>query len=177
MLAFWLLLGLAFSVKTDKRRRAILRGGTLDITWSDCGNGLTHGTVSDLQPTQMIQGQKTDLKGSGTIDEAVQDGNYEIKMNAGFVKLDWTGDLCQPKTFNLPLNMGTVVFGGMSCPLAAGAVTVPMSITLSNSLPPSLAKANIHMTASSKNGDNLLCLDMNTKPAMMDHIPPTPKDG
>merc|ERR1712050_689874 len=77
-------------------------GGTLKLNWKDCGDSSTHGKVTGLTPDTLTLGQKTTTTGTGTIDEAVTGGSFNIKVNAGILKQTFTGDICAQKTFNLP---------------------------------------------------------------------------
>merc|ERR1712151_1416489 len=106
-------------------------GGAVAITWEDCGDSTTHGKVTDLQPLSFNIGEAVTLTGTGSLDENVNGGSFKIHMEAaGLIKEDWTGDICEAKTFNLPLALGTVTWGGMTY---------------------------VSASATSDTGDNLLC--------------------
>merc|ERR1719213_1089314 len=99
-------------------------GGKLAVTWEDCGDATTHGHITDLQPTEITIGQDGTLTGTGTIDEKLTDGSFTIKVTADLgIKETYTGKACEAKTFNLPLNLGTVSWGGLACPVAPGKLT------------------------------------------------------
>merc|ERR1712232_995743 len=140
-------------------------GGTLKITWSDCGDSSTHAKVTGVKPDTITMGQSTKITGSGTVDEQVTGGSFEISAKAGPITQKYSGDLCQAKTFNLPLGLGSVKWDGMKCPVAKGSADVPMDIQLSGAIPAGLAKAKISATAKTSSGDKLLCLNINTAPA------------
>merc|ERR1712203_479329 len=112
-------------------------------------------------------GQETDITGTGTVDEDVTGGSFVAKVTAaGVVHDTLTGDICAAKTFQikvLGIKVGTVVWKGMACPIAAGAASVPMQVTLASALPASLATTNVALTASPTGGDKLVCLDVNLK--------------
>merc|ERR1712211_203969 len=94
-----------------------VEGGAVAITWEDCGDSTTHGKVTDLQPLSFNIGEAVTLTGTGSLDEDVKGGNFKIHMEAaGLIKEDWTGDICEAKTFKLPLALGTVTWGGMTFP-------------------------------------------------------------
>lgn len=105
------------------------------------------------------------MTGTGNIDEAVTGGSFEIDLQASIIKKTYTGDICQAKTFDMPMGLGSVTWNGMKCPLAAGAQNVGTSIMISGSLPASMAKAAIQIKATGANGDSLLCMKMTTAPA------------
>merc|ERR1712190_429493 len=60
--------------------------------------------------------------------------------------------------------MGSVKFNGMSCPVAKGDEALSMDITMSSLIPTSMAAATIKVTAKDTNGQEILCLNLNTKP-------------
>jgi hypothetical protein len=144
-------------------------GGTLKLTWSDCGDSSTHAKVTGLTPDTLTLGQLTTVSGTGTLDEAVTGGTFEIDVKAGggIVHQKFLGDTCQDKTFKLPLGVGSVKWYAMACPLAKGSTGVKMDITLSGSIPPSLARAAIQATAKTSAGDKLLCMTVTTAPEML----------
>ena len=134
-------------------------GGVMDVTWTDCGDSSTHGRITDLQPTQITIGQDGTLIGTGTLDEELTGGTFTMKLSASLgIKETYTGKACEAKTFKLPLNLGTVSWGGLDCPVAAGPVTNKISFTLSSLVPPSLATADIQASALDMNGEPALCV-------------------
>jgi hypothetical protein len=135
-------------------------GGTLKITWSDCGDASTHGKITDLEPTSIEIGSSSTMTGTGTLDEDVSGGTFEIDMTASIISQTWTGDICEAKTFTLPLNMGTVTWQGLDCPVSTGTVTVPIGFQMSSAIPASLASADVSAKGTSTNGDKLLCMDV-----------------
>jgi hypothetical protein len=156
----------ALAVLGSVAAESFVTGGTLKLNWKDCGDASTHGKVTGLVPDSLTLGQKTTATGSGTVDEAVTGGAFEIHMKAGIISKSWTGDMCSAKTFTLPLGAGTITWDGMKCPLAAGSTSVGTDITMSSALPSSLAKATIQITATATSGDKLLCLEIDTLPEM-----------
>jgi len=134
-------------------------GGNLKLAWKDCG--AAHGKISGLTPDTLPLGTKTTATGTGTVDEAVSAGTFEIDLKASIISQTYKGDVCAPKSFSLPLGTGTIAWDGLKCPVAAGAVSVPMDITLGASLPGALQ--SVEMTI--KSGD-LLCMQINTSPAL-----------
>jgi hypothetical protein len=66
---------------------------------------------------------------------------------------------------SLPFGLGSVKWEGISCPHSAGAISIPITLTLSANIPASLAHTTMSATAVSSNGDNLVCLDTSTGPA------------
>merc|ERR1712166_280687 len=63
-----------------------VEGGTLGLTWKDCGDASTKAKISGLTPTSLTLGQKTTVTGSGSMTEGVHDGNHgpPIRGLAGY---------------------------------------------------------------------------------------------
>merc|ERR1712232_1541787 len=140
-------------------------GGTLKITWKDCGDASTHAKVTGVKPDTITMGKTNTVTGSGTTDEAVTGGTFIIQAKAGPITQKYSGDICQAKEFKLPLGLGSVKWDGMACPIAKGATDVKLDITLSAAIPASLAKATVSASATTSSGDKLLCVALKTAPA------------
>jgi tripeptidyl-peptidase-1 len=125
-----------------------------------------------VSPDSITLGTKTTVTGSGTLDEGAAGGTFEVTIKAGIIDKTFTGDMCTPKTFTLPLGTGSVTWNGLKCPVASGAVSASLDVLLAKALPASLAEATITMTATAGNGDKLLCLDIKTAPAASTVIHP-----
>jgi cathepsin F len=143
---------------------SFVQGGTLSLDWKDCGDASTKGKVSGLAPTSLTLGQKTRVTGSGSVAEDVSAGKIAISLKASIISKTYSGDVCTAQTFTLPLGVGSITYDGVKCPLAAGAVDVPVDILLSSALPSSLATAAITISATSTSGDKLLCMAITTAP-------------
>merc|ERR1712050_236465 len=111
-------------------------GGQVKLGWTDCGSA--HGKAMGLSPDTITLGATTSVIGSVSVDEVVSGGSFEVDLKAGIINQKYTGDICAPKSFSLPLGTGTIGWKGLNCPQAAGAVSIPMDILLSGSLPPFL---------------------------------------
>merc|ERR1739845_69085 len=150
-------------VNTAKQAELEVAGSTLAVTWADCGDADTHAKVSDLQPSSIETGSATTITGTGDVDEAVNGAQFAMDIKASGVTLkSCSGDASQDVACQLPLGAGSVTLKGLSFPLSAGTVSIPVEASLSALIPPSLAKTNIHVTATSDTGDKLFCLDVNT---------------
>lgn len=141
-----------------------MQGGTLTLTWKDCGDASTHGKVTGLTPDSLALGTATTVTGSGNVDEAVTDGSFTITVKAGLLDKKFSGDICTAQTFDLPLGSGSITWDGMKCPLAVGPATVPTEIKMAQQLPASLLKAQITISAKDSAGGNLLCMEIDTAP-------------
>merc|ERR1719453_2669748 len=125
-----------------------MAGGTLSITWQDCGDANTHGKATDVEPSTVDLGTETQMTGTGTLDKTVSGGTYDIEAKAaGIIDQHFTGNNCEAKTFNLPLGVGSISWDGLTCPQAAGDMSIGFKVQLSATIPASLAKATIAMTA------------------------------
>ena len=141
-----------------------VQGGTLDLTWKDCGDASTKAKISGLVPASLTLGQKTTVTGTGKITEGVSDGKIAVSLKASIISKSYSGDVCTAQTFTLPLGVGSIQYDGIKCPLAAGVVSVPVEVMLSSALPSSLAKADITVSATSTSGDKLFCMGITTAP-------------
>jgi hypothetical protein len=136
--------------------------GAINLAISDCGGGATHGTVTGISPSSINTGSTTTVHGFGKVDTEVTSGNYKFTVKALGVTLQTcSGDLCSPAQCDLPQGTGSIKFGGVSCPLAAGDVDLAMDVTVSAAIPSSLAVLEMQLDA----GD-LLCAKINTSPAL-----------
>jgi hypothetical protein len=146
-----------------------LAGGTVSITWSDCGTASTHGKATDVEPSTVNLGTETQMTGSGTTDKAVSGGTYDMEAKAaGIIDQHFTGNNCEAKTFNLPLGVGSISWDGLACPVAAGDLSIGFKVELSSAIPASLAKATIAMRAVDQDSEDLLCVDVQTQAADSD---------
>merc|ERR1719453_1591009 len=143
----------------------LVQGGRLKLNWEDCG--ATHGKVTGLSPTTLALGQETAVTGSGNVDQAVTGGKFslEVKAGGGIVHKTFNGNICEASTFNLPVGAGSITWDGLSCPVAAGEVSVGTKIKMAGALPASLARAAITIKGSGADGADLLCMGIETEPA------------
>jgi len=126
----------------------------------------THGHITSLTPNSVVLGSKTSLAGKGSVDEVIQGATYTIDAKAlGVSVFKHTGDACKPETITLPAGAGTIDMKGFACPLSAGNVELDLDLTLSSSIPASLARVTIELTATTSTGDKALCVQIKTSPA------------
>jgi len=143
---------------------AVAEGSTsLKLAFSDCG--AAHGKITGLTPDTLPLGSKTTATGSGTVDKAVSGGTFEMDLKASIISQTFKGDLCSAKSFNLPLGTGSIQWDGLKCPVAAGAISVPVDITLSANLPSALQSVDLKVSGADSSGAALLCMDIKTSPA------------
>merc|ERR1711937_208063 len=120
--------------------------------------------VTDLQPTTISTGTTETLTGTGTVDETVSSAHFSATVKAAGVKLtSCEGDGTADITCKLPLGAGSIVVKKVNYPLAAGQVEIPVDVTTSSLIPPSLAKVDVHIAATEQNGEDVICLDVHTE--------------
>jgi len=139
-----------------------VQGGTLKLTFKDCGDTSYHGKVTGLSPSDLKIGSKTHVTGSGTVDEQVTGGAFTISAKFGGITENWSGDVCQAKTFHLPLGLGAITWDAIKCPQAKGSVDVGVDVQLSSMIPSSMAAGTIEIKATGASKENLLCMDIQT---------------
>merc|ERR1712070_1044235 len=76
-----------------------------------------------------------------------------------------TGDVCGASSCALPANTGSVDFRGLTCPQAAGDVSLDFDVTISKFVPSSLQTLEMDITAQGSAG-KLMCAKINTSPAL-----------
>jgi C1A family cysteine protease len=141
--------------------------GTVNLALSDCGDSSTHGHITSLSPTTLTLGANTTLVGKGSVDEASQGMTYKVVAKAlfGITVFSHTGDACKPETLTLPGGVGTVNMKGFNCPISAGDLELDLGLTLSSSIPASLARTTIEVSATATSGDKVICAQIKTTPA------------
>jgi len=135
---------------------------TLGITFQDCGDSTTHGKISDLQPLSITSGVENSLTGTGSLDKSITGGAFDMHVTAGggLINKHYTGDVCESKTFSLPLGLGTMSWGGLACPQATGDVAVVLKVKLSSNLPASLATSDVALTATDQDSESAICANV-----------------
>jgi len=142
-----------------------VQGGTLKLGWKDCGDSSYHGKVTSLTPSTLTIGANTRVVGSGNVDEEVTAGSFTITSKAMVGPAEhFSGDVCKPKTFKLPLGLATIIWDGLKCPVAKGPADVSVNVKLAASIPAKLARTTIDLKATSSSGHNLICMGMTTAP-------------
>jgi len=141
--------------------------GIIKLAYNDCGDATTRGKFTSLSPTTVTLGQKTTLKGKGSLDEAVSGAGYTVDAYGPFnVHLfSHFGDACKADTIKLPMGTGTIDFHGLKCPVAKGAIELDLDLNLAGSIPASLAKTKIDLKAKTNKGEKALCAEIHTSAA------------
>merc|ERR1719230_1856365 len=96
--------------------------GDLKLTWQDCGDASTPGSLTTGQTASMV--------GTGNLDEDVAGASFDVEMNGVIHLLSCKGDASQSKTCNLPLGAGKLTFNAMTFPIKKGQVQVKVDLTL-----------------------------------------------
>jgi len=143
----------------------VVAGGTLGVTWSDCG--AKHAVVSDMQPLSIATGGTTTITGSGEVDEDVTSAHFTATVKALGVKISsCSGDGTKDITCKLPAGAGSIVVKALSFPIKAGTVKIPVDVSTKSIIPASLEKVDVHIEATEQNSESVICLDVHTKKAM-----------
>jgi len=142
---------------------------TIDITWKDCGTSATHAHVLKLttDPDPPVLGQLTKMTGSGTLDEQLTSGQYEVKVKVGpFTAVDHKDNVCGDTHFDmtvLGVKVGSIVVHGPKCPLAAGNLTLGIDMTLTDKVPAGVGSATVTMSGTDQNSAPLVCMTLDAK--------------
>jgi len=135
-------------------------GGTLKLTWEDCGDSSTHGKTDDVQPSEITIGEDATIVGTGSTDKQIDSGSFEMKLTASMgIKKTYEGKICEAQTFDMPLGIGTVSWAGMDCPVAVGPSEVKVGVHMASVLPARLAKADLALTALDQDGEQAVCVN------------------
>merc|ERR1711881_121597 len=153
------------SIASSPVNEDFVQGGTLKLGWKDCGDSSYHAKVTSLTPSTLTIGAKTHVVGQGNVDESVTAGSLTISSKAMVGPAEHlSGDVCKPKTFNLPMGLATITWDGLKCPVAKGQADVGVNVKLAASIPAKLARTTIDLKATSSSGHNLICMQMTTAP-------------
>merc|ERR1712139_564377 len=57
---------------------------------------------------------------------------------------------------------GSITVPALPFPLKAGTLNLPVKVSTSEAIPPSLASVDIHLTGDDQNGESAICLDAHT---------------
>merc|ERR1712048_526578 len=110
------------------------------------------------EPSEVLVGQDTTITGSGSTDKQITSGTFEMDLAASMgIKKTYTGKICEPASFEMRLNIGTVSWAGMDCPVAVGPSKVVLGVKLASILPAALAKADLSLTALDQDGEQAVC--------------------
>lgn len=155
----------AFACATTSTQ-AHVEGGTLALTYKDCGDASTHAKITGLSPSIATIGKATKIAGTGSLDEDIPDGTFTMStaLSAGVPLLDCMGDASVKKKCNFPLGAASITFDGVKFPIKAGTQEINVDLYLSWILLPfgGLVKTTTQIKAVSKNGDKIFCIKVIT---------------
>lgn len=151
-------------VYTKKSPDSHIGVGILDVTWSDCGGDDALVTVDSLTPSQIKQGQQTTFIGKGPLPVDIEEDDIEFTMKLKVQLIDCNGSAASGKKCNLPLNLGYMEFKGIPSPVPAGDTAISVDMKLSNLIPSAIVDSTTHVTAKTKSGENVFCLNVLTTP-------------
>jgi hypothetical protein len=148
-------------------------GGTLKLTWTNCGSGAS-ATITDLSPTTLQLGTTTSIGGTGKLTKDVTGGTWTMSMTGvGGVNLikGCSGDASTPKTCKIglgPISIGSGKFGGVPMPVKAGpSVKLPnlVAITLPSGIPGFATKTTTTLNVKASDGSLVFCAQIKSAPA------------
>jgi len=155
----------AFAFATTATQ-AHVEGGTLAVTYEDCGDASTHAKITGLTPSTMTIGDKTTITGTGSLDEDIPDGTFTMstELTAGVPLLDCTGDASRKKKCSFPFASGSITFDGVRFPIRAGTQKINVDLYLSPILFPvgGLLKTTTQIETVSGAGDKIFCIKVIT---------------
>jgi hypothetical protein len=141
-----------------------VEGGTLKLSYEDCGDASTHAKIAGLTPSVATIGKKVTITGTGSLDEDIADGtfNMQVAFSKGVPLLKCKGDASAEKKCNFPLGSGSLTFDGVSFPIKAGPQDINVDLYLSPLLPAGLIKTTTEVTAVSSSGEKIFCMKVIT---------------
>jgi len=142
--------------------------GAVSLTYEDCGDAGTHAKISALTPTSVPMGRKTRITGRGILDKDIADGYFRAEtFFTGGDLLSCSGDASQSQKCNLGGILGSLTFNALSFPVKKGDAAVSVDMSLNRLIPATLARTTTKVTASTKSGDKIFCMEIFTAPASM----------
>jgi len=145
----------------------------LKLTWSDCGGGSTHTTITGFTPATITTGRKTTMTGTGNLDEDVTRATFDLEMKTAAGTVSCKGDASQSKTCNLPLGTGSLTFDAITFPMKKGQASISVDLSLSALLPGALAHTDTKVTAAGASQEQLFCMEIKSAPAENGNPPPS----
>ena len=150
----------------------MMNGGTLDMTWEDCGGAGSHVKVTDVQPPKFPLGQTTTISGNGDLDEDQTGGTFEMTMTgmgSAVLLQNCNGDASVAKECDIalgPIKVGSLKFNPFTFPMKAGKITgaPKIDLTLSSAVPSFATNTNTTFQTHDEKGDAVICVNIYTKP-------------
>jgi hypothetical protein len=151
---------------------ALASATTLNVQWKDCGDSSYHAKVQTVTytPNPPTLGTPLHITMKGTNNEQVTGGTVTMAISAFGRQIKQEElKVCGDSEIDLPLGMGHIAVHGLTCPSAAGALTLTQEVTLPSFMP--APSASVHVTAKDQNGNNLFCMDTTISKAKMFTVP------
>ena len=150
-------------------------GDTLTLTWKDCGDASTLAKVTDVAPLTVTLGETTTISGSGDLSKTVAGGTFSLGMTGlGGAQLvnpkKCKGDASQSASCKVglgPISVGTMAYGGVTFPVAAGHVDglVKDALTLAKGIPDFATKTTTTLKVADTDGTPMICVEIFSAPA------------
>merc|ERR1712070_986956 len=143
----------------------------VSLSATDCGGG----ALVDLHtmPLKPHTGQKIHVTNNFVVDEDARDGTFDVKVTGlGVVPLKHEhGHLCRGAEYKVWLGavwVAKVHVNKLNCLLAQkGAISMKYWVELARVLPPAFGNSKFKLTAKSKSGSQLWCVDVKINVQMM----------
>merc|ERR1740121_3196258 len=136
------------------RAAALVETASVAITVADCGGANHLARLGDYNPKSVNTGATTDIIASGTLAGTVAGGSLNMKIEmSGFPWL----------TLGQVIYAGRLDWAGISCPIAAGETMIGLRLTLAGGLPANLIGTRGQLTATTTDGQPLLCATTTTR--------------
>jgi len=138
----------------------------ISLSYEDCGDAETHVKITGLKPDSIKIGQKATITGTGTLDKDISDGTYHMQtFYSGGDLLDCSGDASKTKTCGLFGGLlGKLTYDGLTFPVKKGSSSISVDLALNSLVPAGLAQTSTKLSATTKAGDKIFCIDVFTAP-------------
>jgi hypothetical protein len=144
--------------------------GAVSLTYEDCGDSQTHAKITSLSPRSVRLGRTTRITGTGMLDKDIMEGTFRTQtFYSGGDLLDCSGDASQSKTCTLMGGLlGNLRFNGLQFPVKKGSSSVSVDMSLRSIVPAALAKTKTKVTATTKSGEKIFCMEVFTAPVSVE---------
>jgi len=152
--------------QAEEEAQLTLEGGTLAVTWEDCGDDDTRAAISDVQPTQVQIGATTVVTGTALLVEDITEPFLQtasIKASGVHIKTCGPDDASAGIDCELPLGLGSAHVRPMTFPLAAGEFNIVVDTKISSLVPAKLANTDTQVTGVTASGTKVFCVNIHAQ--------------
>jgi len=143
------------------------QNGEVSLSYEDCGDSETHAKITGLSPSSVVMGRKTKITGTGILDKDIADGTFRTQtFYSGGDLASCSGDASkEQKCGLLGGTLGSLTFDALAFPIKKGSSSVSVDLSLNRLIPAALAQTVTTVKASTKDGNNIFCMEVFTAPA------------